>query len=45
VPRRQGSWPGGVGIGGATMSSLAGKYVLVLPYSIIPATQLIPQPH
>ena len=44
VPRRQGSWPGGVGIGAATMSSLAGKYVLVLPYEIIPAARLIPQP-
>ena len=34
VPRRQGSWPGGgVGPGGASsLASLAGKYVLVLPY-------------
>jgi hypothetical protein len=38
VPRRQGSWPGGVasGIGAAQMASLSGKYVLVLPYRIDP---------
>ena len=32
VPRRQGSWPGGIGDGAATMAALSGKYVLVLPY-------------
>jgi hypothetical protein len=40
VPRRQGSWPGSIGIGAATMSALAGKYVLVLPYEIIPVVRL-----
>jgi hypothetical protein len=36
VPRRQGSWPGGTGVGSAIMASLSGKYVLVLPYEIAP---------
>ena len=40
VPRGQGSWPGGIGIGAATMSALNGKYVLVLPYETIPASRL-----
>ncbi|HEX5015916.1 MAG TPA: hypothetical protein VFV72_17350 [Candidatus Limnocylindrales bacterium] len=37
VPRRQGSIPGGgsLGAAGATMASLSGKYVLVLPYETI----------
>jgi hypothetical protein len=36
VPRRQGSWPGGIntGAGAAAMASLSGKYVLVLPYRV-----------
>jgi hypothetical protein len=44
VPRRQGSnLPGGIsiGVGAATMSALAGKYVLVLPYETIPTSRLI----
>ncbi|MFL5751462.1 MAG: hypothetical protein ACJ767_12685 [Chloroflexota bacterium] len=41
VPRRQGSWPGGIGIGAATMSALAGKYVLVLPYETIATSRLL----
>ncbi len=36
VPRRQGSMPGGSGPGGIIMSSLSGKYVLVLPYEVVP---------
>jgi hypothetical protein len=40
VPRRQGNWPGGIGIGAATMSALAGKYVLVLPYETVPWARL-----
>ena len=32
VPRRQGNWPAGTGATGSFMSSLGGKYVLVLPY-------------
>jgi hypothetical protein len=42
VPRRQGSaFPGGAtGAAGATMQSLAGKYVLVLPYEMIPVGRL-----
>jgi hypothetical protein len=39
VPRRQGSTPGGSGPGGSLMSGLAGKYVLVLPYEVIPAVR------
>jgi hypothetical protein len=42
VPRRQGSFPGGgsTGLGAATMASLSGKYVLVLPYETIPTHRL-----
>jgi hypothetical protein len=41
VPRRQGSsFPSGTGVGAATMSSLAGKYVLVLPYETIPTPRI-----
>ncbi len=36
VPRRQGSWPGGTGVGSAIMAALSGKYVLVLPYEFAP---------
>ena len=36
VPRRQGSMPAGTGLGSTIMSSLSGKYVLVLPYEISP---------
>jgi hypothetical protein len=32
VPRRQGNWLAGTGATGSFMSSLGGKYVLVLPY-------------
>ena len=43
VPRRQGSWPGGVGIGGkSSLAAYAGKYVLVVPYRITPVARLIP---
>jgi hypothetical protein len=43
VPRRQGSTPGGGSIGpaGATMASLSGKYVLVLPYEMIVTHRLL----
>jgi hypothetical protein len=44
VPRRQGSWPSGVGPGGSTMAALAGKYVVVLPYEIRPAPRHRPRP-
>jgi len=41
VPRRQGSsFPSGTGVGAATMSSLSGKYVLVLPYETIPTPRI-----
>jgi hypothetical protein len=33
VPRRQGTWPGGIGIDPVwSLASLSGKYVLVIPY-------------
>ena len=35
VPRGSGTWPGSVGSGAATMASLSGKYVLVLPYEMV----------
>jgi hypothetical protein len=47
VPRRQGNnFPGGLssGVGAATMSSLSGKYVLVLPYDTIPTHRLFHAP-
>jgi len=41
VPRRQGSsFPSGTGVGSATMASLGGKYVLVLPYETIPTPRI-----
>ena len=40
VPRRQGSWPGGTAAGSAFMAALSGKYVLVLPYEIVPVVRL-----
>ena len=42
VPRRTGSWPGGgaPNTGSAIMSALSGKYVLVLPYEIVPVVRL-----
>jgi hypothetical protein len=40
VPRRGGSWPGAVPGGSPIMTSLSGKYVLVLPYEIIPVLRL-----
>lgn len=34
VPRRQGMWAGAVGgVAGASMAALAGKYVIVMPYT------------
>jgi len=42
VPRRGFSMPSGSGPGGSTMSGLAGKYVLVLPYEPIPTVRLFP---
>lgn len=42
VPRRGFSMPSGSGPGGSTMSGLAGKYVLVLPYEPIPTVRLLP---
>ncbi|HLO34560.1 MAG TPA: hypothetical protein VK194_00695, partial [Candidatus Deferrimicrobium sp.] len=36
VPRRRGTWAGApTGVAGATMSALAGKYVIVMPYTPI----------
>jgi hypothetical protein len=43
VPRRQGSMLGGSSAGSATMAALSGKYVLVLPYEIIPVVRLVPR--
>ena len=42
VPRRMGSMPGGgaPNTGSAIMSALSGKYVLVLPYEIVPVVRL-----
>src|SRR5687768_9740602 len=44
VPRRMGSIPNGssAGPGTSLMSGLAGKYVLVLPYDIVPAVHVVP---
>ena len=44
VPRRMGSIPNGssAGPGTSLMSGLAGKYVLVLPYEIVPAVHVVP---
>ncbi len=44
VPRRQGSIPNGssTGPGSSLMSGLAGKYVLVLPYDIVPTVRVLP---
>jgi hypothetical protein len=37
VPRRRGTWAGAsTGTAGATMTALAGKYVIVMPYNPIP---------
>ena len=33
--------PGGTSVGSAIMSALSGKYVLVLPYEIIPVVRLL----
>jgi hypothetical protein len=42
VPRRQGAWPGGIGVGGAgSLAVLSGKYVLVLPYRLELLTPLV----
>ena len=40
VPRRRGTWAGApTGAAGATMSALAGKYVIVMPYTPIVAVR------
>jgi hypothetical protein len=42
VPRRQGSWPGGINAGGASsLAYLGGKYVLVLPYVLESVSRFI----
>jgi hypothetical protein len=43
VPRRQGSLPNGFGVPGWTMTELAGKYVLVLPYVATPSPRFQPR--
>jgi hypothetical protein len=36
VPRRRGTWAGAAtGAAGATMRALAGKYVIVMPYTAL----------
>ncbi len=41
VPRRSGTWPGGIGIDPVwSLASLSGKYVLVLPYRAEPVARL-----
>ena len=46
VPRRQGTWPGAltIGDGANEMASLAGKYVLVLPYLPVVVARSRPVP-
>ena len=44
VPRRMGSNPSGTVTGSSTMSGLSGKYVLVMPYEVIPIVRLTHQP-
>jgi hypothetical protein len=40
VPRRRGTWAGApTGVAGATMSALAGKYVIVMSYTPIPVAR------
>jgi hypothetical protein len=40
VPRRQGTWPGGIGIDPVwSLASLSGKYVLVIPYRAQPVAR------
>jgi len=42
VPRRSGTWPGGIGIDPVwSLASLSGKYVLVLPYRAEPIARLL----
>jgi hypothetical protein len=42
VPRRSGTWPGGIGIDPVwSLASLSGKYVLVLPYRAQPIARLL----
>lgn len=42
VPRRHGTWPGGIGIDPVwSLASLSGKYVLVLPYRAQPVARLL----
>jgi hypothetical protein len=45
VPRNQRPWPGAVGVAaGASLASLAGKYVLVLPYVREPVGRFVQRP-
>jgi hypothetical protein len=44
VPRRSGTWVGGTPAGSAFMASLAGKYVLVVPYEITGVSRLAARP-
>jgi hypothetical protein len=42
VPRRSGTWPGGIGIDPVwSLASLSGKYVLVIPYRAEPIARLL----
>jgi len=42
VPRRSGTWPGGIGIDPVwSLASLSGKYVLVIPYRAQPIARLL----
>ena len=43
VPRRRGVWAGAVtGSAGSSLSALAGKYVIVMPYTPIVVARLLP---
>ncbi|HET7029178.1 MAG TPA: hypothetical protein VFI34_01600 [Candidatus Limnocylindrales bacterium] len=40
VPRRRGTWAGApIGAAGLTMQALAGKYVIVMPYTAVPVAR------
>ena len=43
VPRRMGSWPTGNDAASAFMSSLGGKYVVVLPYEVVHFRHIVPR--
>jgi hypothetical protein len=45
VPRRQGSFASGTATGTSIMTSLSGKYVLVLPYEVAPIAKMMPRPN